>query len=213
LDEESGLQYFEARYYDGVVGKFISVDPLYTDSRKLNSTKDSANSELGTPQRLALYSYSRNNPFKFIDLTGEMEGSFTELLQIGFRGAYNRGKATILKKLSKSTMVSGFLDKINKIQGTVENMKNYSDKLLEKNKNLSEVIKDIDKEDIDNEQKIKELEGIQKGIGNDIKELIKSELKVSIKDFTSAKKDFDAWKEAYETSQVVSDTFEDNNEP
>ena len=48
--DESGLQYFGARYYDSGTGRFISVDPL----------KDGMN----------WYSYARNNPLRYIDPTG-----------------------------------------------------------------------------------------------------------------------------------------------
>jgi len=56
LDKESNLLYFEARYYNAIVGKFVSVDPI-----EIN---------IGVPQRLNLYSYTLNNPIIFIDPNG-----------------------------------------------------------------------------------------------------------------------------------------------
>lgn len=50
LDKETGLMYYEARYYDAVVGRFVSVDPY---------------SENGNP-----YSYVQNNPIIYKDPTG-----------------------------------------------------------------------------------------------------------------------------------------------
>ena len=50
--DDSGLYYFGARYYNSVIGRFLSVDPVY-------NPRD-------TP-----YSYVRNNPLKFVDPTGK----------------------------------------------------------------------------------------------------------------------------------------------
>ena len=36
LDKESGLMYYEARYYDAVVGRFVSVDPLTYQPERLH---------------------------------------------------------------------------------------------------------------------------------------------------------------------------------
>ena len=61
-DGESGLQYFEARYYDAVVGKFVSVDPLLIASENGDSPLN--------PQLFSLYSYALNKPLLFIDTSG-----------------------------------------------------------------------------------------------------------------------------------------------
>jgi RHS repeat-associated protein len=60
-DKESGLQYFEARYYAGGLGRFASVDPLLAR----NPQADPA-----SPQNLNSYAYSLNNPLRYIDPTG-----------------------------------------------------------------------------------------------------------------------------------------------
>jgi RHS repeat-associated protein len=52
LDEETGLYYFNARWYDSELGRFISEDPA----------RD--------PNNPNLYTYARNNPLRFIDPTG-----------------------------------------------------------------------------------------------------------------------------------------------
>lgn len=58
-DVETGLDYFEARYYSSAQGRFTSADPLYyTASRP------------GDPQQFNLYSYVRNNPLKLVDPDG-----------------------------------------------------------------------------------------------------------------------------------------------
>lgn len=59
-DPETGLYYYGARYYDPALARFIcpdSVVPDYTD-----------------PQSLNRYSYTKNNPLRYIDPTGNQEG-------------------------------------------------------------------------------------------------------------------------------------------
>src|SRR5262249_28390601 len=60
-DAESGLDYFEARYLNSTVGRFASVDPLLTIDMKGRGQ---------IPQTLNAYSYSMNNPVKYIDPLG-----------------------------------------------------------------------------------------------------------------------------------------------
>jgi len=62
-DRESGLSYYAARYYEPVLGKFISADPLFA------ATGDDG----GNPQRLGLYSYVLNNPMRYTDPSGLFE--------------------------------------------------------------------------------------------------------------------------------------------
>jgi RHS repeat-associated protein len=58
-DVESGLDYMLARYYTSTAGRFLSVDPASQSIDGLN------------PQSWNRYSYTLNNPLKFIDPTGE----------------------------------------------------------------------------------------------------------------------------------------------
>ena len=63
LDHESGLMYYEARYYNSVIGRFISVDPvLYNLNVKL----------LNNPQKLNAFSYSYNCPINVVDPSGKL---------------------------------------------------------------------------------------------------------------------------------------------
>jgi RHS repeat-associated protein len=55
-DDALGLTYMRARYYDPVIGRFMSVDPL-------------AFSE-ADPQTFNRYSYANNNPYKYFDPNG-----------------------------------------------------------------------------------------------------------------------------------------------
>lgn len=57
-DRESGLDYFDARYYSSTQGRFTSIDPLAASGRP------------GNPQTWNRYAYVLNNPMKFIDPTG-----------------------------------------------------------------------------------------------------------------------------------------------
>ncbi len=65
LDEETGLYYFGARYYDPRLGRWLSPDPL------LGSYLAGApNRGVFQPLNLALYSYAANNPIAILDLDG-----------------------------------------------------------------------------------------------------------------------------------------------
>jgi RHS repeat-associated protein len=62
LDIDDGLYYMRARYYDPLVGRFLSRDALGT--------------RLGSPYEQNIYIYARNNPVKYVDPTGlSSEGS------------------------------------------------------------------------------------------------------------------------------------------
>ena len=56
FDDEAGLYYYGARYYNPVLGRFITADP--TVQRP------------GDPQDLNRYAYARNNPVTLVDPTG-----------------------------------------------------------------------------------------------------------------------------------------------
>ena len=56
IDRESGLYYYGARYYDPVIGRFISPDSVVQSP--------------GDPQMFNRYSYAANNPLANIDPTG-----------------------------------------------------------------------------------------------------------------------------------------------
>lgn len=68
-DRESGLHYFEARYLDARLARFVTPD------RKFAHPDDLPNQELGAflsgPQSINLYSYTRNRPVNTVDPAGE----------------------------------------------------------------------------------------------------------------------------------------------
>jgi RHS repeat-associated protein len=59
-DNENGLDYFLARYYSTMQGRFTSVDSIKLTAERLSD-----------PQRLNLYEYCGNSPLRYIDPDGE----------------------------------------------------------------------------------------------------------------------------------------------
>ena len=58
-DSETGLDYFGARYYQGILGRFISVDPVVN-----------TRASLAEPQRWNRYAYALNSPLRVTDPDG-----------------------------------------------------------------------------------------------------------------------------------------------
>ena len=56
MDGSTGLYFYESRYYDALLGRFISADTIVPSSTD--------------PQALNRYSYGRNNPIIFNDPSG-----------------------------------------------------------------------------------------------------------------------------------------------
>jgi RHS repeat-associated protein len=71
-DKETGLDYFGARYYGSKIGRFTTVDPVYT-----------WNENLLDPQRWNRYSYVRNNPLRYVDPDGRIIESPWDVFNIG----------------------------------------------------------------------------------------------------------------------------------
>ena len=58
-DNETGLDYFLARYYSAIQGRFTSPDPVFIAIERLRN-----------PQGLNLYNYTLGNPLRYTDPTG-----------------------------------------------------------------------------------------------------------------------------------------------
>lgn len=56
LDTETGLQYFGARYYDPLLGRFMGADPVTFDPNNIHSFNR--------------YAYGNNNPYRYLDPNG-----------------------------------------------------------------------------------------------------------------------------------------------
>jgi RHS repeat-associated protein len=76
--DETGLDFFEARYYSGAHGRFISPDLPFVDQTE------------GDPQSWNLYTYVRNNPLTFIDPTGRFRIN-CDVVNCGDSGATGPG--------------------------------------------------------------------------------------------------------------------------
>jgi RHS repeat-associated protein len=59
-DNETGWDYFGARYYGSKIGRFTTTDPVYTWQENLLD-----------PQRWNRYAYARNNPLRYVDPDGK----------------------------------------------------------------------------------------------------------------------------------------------
>jgi RHS repeat-associated protein len=57
-DSSTGLMFFNARYYSGLIGRFISADTLVPD--------------MGNPQALNRYAFVFNNPLRYVDPSGHV---------------------------------------------------------------------------------------------------------------------------------------------
>jgi RHS repeat-associated protein len=62
-DDESGLEFAQARYYNTSHGRFTSIDPL------------TASANVKDPQTFNRYSYAMNSPYKFTDPLGLISSS------------------------------------------------------------------------------------------------------------------------------------------
>jgi RHS repeat-associated protein len=83
-DIETGLDYFGARYYASMQGRFTGADPYDTNIER-QETEDPKEATalftayIGQPQHWNHYSYALNNPLKYVDPDGLYEYE-TELL-------------------------------------------------------------------------------------------------------------------------------------
>jgi RHS repeat-associated protein len=86
-DNETGLDYFGARYYASTQGRFTSADPLISSGA------------VESPQSWNRYTYVLNNPLRFIDPNGlyEFDASVTEEQRKGFRSGLAKAQANLQK--------------------------------------------------------------------------------------------------------------------
>lgn len=78
-DPESGLDYFGARYYNNVLGRFMSADWN-------GGAVAIPYASVGDPQSLDLYSYVRNNPTSLVDADGHGYAGFNGFMAGGGGG-------------------------------------------------------------------------------------------------------------------------------
>ena len=61
--DQTGLYFYNARYYDAEIGRFISADSIVPDWTN--------------PQSLNRYSYCLNNPLRYVDPSGHDEKEYS----------------------------------------------------------------------------------------------------------------------------------------
>jgi RHS repeat-associated protein len=113
LDEETGLYYYGARYYDPRTSQFISTDPL------LQSSPGSATT---MPALISLYAYAANNPLRYTDPSGgilkiigdEHGQAFQALQELADNTLVLKPDGTVGIKISDAQAKGG----INKALGT-----------------------------------------------------------------------------------------------
>jgi len=89
-DQETGLDYFEARYLRAGNGRFTTVDPAMTIEENLVD-----------PQRWNRYCYAANNPLRFVDLNGRWPTEIHNLiLRTAFPGL-SSGDLSMMQQGSK----------------------------------------------------------------------------------------------------------------
>ncbi|MBU0667769.1 hypothetical protein KJ951_03505 [Patescibacteria group bacterium] len=94
LDKETELNYYGARYYDPVTGRFLTIDPMLLVLDKMSQAQ--RNAFLSNPQNLNMYSYVRNNPVRYTDPTGmygeDVHYHLTFFLSLAAGLSYNQSR-------------------------------------------------------------------------------------------------------------------------
>jgi RHS repeat-associated protein len=80
-DAETGLDYFGARYHLDKIGRFISPDPVGPVDSRTSKTNEGL---LLNPQLLNRYSYSANNPYRYIDPDGRTVWDLIDFAVFGY---------------------------------------------------------------------------------------------------------------------------------
>jgi len=88
-DTETGFDFFGARYYASIQGRFTSVDPSQVSI------------DIGNPQSWNRYSYTLNNPLAYIDHNGKWSTEIHErIIDMAFKG-WSEKNIKIIKQASK----------------------------------------------------------------------------------------------------------------
>jgi len=85
-EEELGIQYFGARWYDPSIGRFLAMDPVGFDE--------------GNIQSYNKYAYANNNPYKYVDPDGRAVETALDIVSLGFSIAAFKSNPSFLNGLS-----------------------------------------------------------------------------------------------------------------
>ena len=115
LDPETGLYYYGARYYDPVLSRWISADPILGKYLPTGS-KDSDNNLPGVggvyrSVNINLYHYGLNNPLRYVDPTGQFSA------ETG--GKYDRFQSSNIQ--TGDWFVNDVLTEVNNVSGYLLN--------------------------------------------------------------------------------------------
>jgi RHS repeat-associated protein len=72
-DASTGLTYMQQRYYDPLLGRFLSVDPVTMHDN-------------GDPRLFNRYAYAGNNPYTFVDPDGRIFGVLGKVVKLAIKG-------------------------------------------------------------------------------------------------------------------------------
>jgi RHS repeat-associated protein len=108
-DAETALDYFGARYYASIQGRFTSVDPLLRSGKPIE------------PQSWNRYSYVDNNPLIYVDTDGQIKRNFFGRIVFKKEGAPgytgHRGAPNRLFKVQKGYVIADDGTRIDAIRG------------------------------------------------------------------------------------------------
>jgi len=93
-DSATGLNYMQARYYDPVMGRFLSIDPKGFE-------------DTGTPAMFGRYTYVGNDPVNKTDPTGMMppEGTVSDALRLGMSQQDAQGTSDAFTPASRGALI------------------------------------------------------------------------------------------------------------
>ena len=92
-DAESKLSYFGARYYDPLLGRFMGIDPVGVDENNVHSHNR--------------YAYANNNPYRFVDPTGNIAETALDVVSLGLSIAQYNQDPSILNGIGLAYDVIG----------------------------------------------------------------------------------------------------------
>ena len=92
LDPASNLYYYGQRYYNANTGRFTQIDPITNSLANPQKLKESTGQDLQkfleNPQKLNEYSYTINNPVKYVDPNGESPVLAIPVLFVALSGIF-----------------------------------------------------------------------------------------------------------------------------